>query len=607
MPVRLFDPSSSPNALLQPVGMDEIHLHDQFWQPRRDANARVTIPSQRRFLDETHRIRNFEHAAGTTDAPHVGQRYNDSDVYKWIEAAAWSLVDEPNDVLRQDLEQLAATIRRAQGSDGYLNTYFHGERRAQRFADLADNHEIYCIGHLIQAAIAMHRTTGSAELLGVALGAARCVGERYGNSPGKAKGCCGHPIAEMAMVELARETGDSRWRELARHMLDARGANPPVAGGRQYTQDHVPVAHQRTPVGHAVRQLYLAAGVADLALDGDVPELADANRELWEQFATRKMLITGGAGSRWDDEAFGDDWELPSDRCYAESCAAIAAAQWHHRRWMLTGDPRAVDLLEWTLINAMLPGLSVDGEHYFYQNVLADRGAHRRKPWFGCACCPPNIARALASLSGMVAARSDTMVQIGLIADMTIETHDARIRVSTRYPWDGTVRVRAEGTIREVQIRIPEWASVGTRDGKQVAPGWCRLHLAGGRLDTTLMLPMFARRVFANPRVHATRGQMAIHRGPVLYCAEACDLNGVDPFDLAIGRKPDWTPATRRMGDLEYVALTGRAEVVPQSNPMPWRGSLPECDHHAEIEWLPYFLWANREPGAMSVWFHRQP
>ncbi len=605
MRCALVDTSNSPHAAFRPVGMDEVHIHDRFWKPRRDTNVQATLPSQLRYLHDTFRLRNFDSASGKSEEPHVGQRYNDSDVYKWIEAAAWSLVDYPDASLRADVGRIVERIAAAQDSDGYLNTYFCRDRSSLRFHDLPEGHEIYCIGHLIQAGVAWHRATADRSLLEVAIKAAQCMDAQFGSSSQLGHGCCGHPIAEMALVELARETGDTRWSAFARHMIASRGATIPVAGGRQYTQDHCPVVAQQSPVGHAVRQLYLASGVTDLLMESNDSDLSVANSALWEAFVSRKMLVNGGAGSRWDDEAFGDDWELPSDRSYAESCAAIAAAQWHHRRWLLTGDVQFADALEWTLINAVLPGIALDGTRYFYQNPLADRGTHRRREWFGCACCPPNLARTLASLGGMVAVRNDATLQIGLIADMTIETRDTRVRVTTQYPWDGVVRVQAEGKLRDVQLRVPGWASVGTRDGRNIAPGWCRLPLSGGKLDTTILLPMWVRRIHAHPRVHAARGQIAVHRGPVLYCAEACNQQSQDPYDFGIGRQPDWTVVHRKLdGLLDYVALQGRVGIVQETGCLPWDSRAPEGVRDHEAELIPYFLWANRQPGPMTVWMH---
>lgn len=600
----LVDTSDSPHARLRPIGMDEVHLHDRFWKSRRDTNVRSTIPSQQEFLEQTFRLRNFDVASGRSPEKHAGQRYNDSDVYKWIEAAAWSLVDYPDAKLRRDIDLIVDRIAAAQDADGYVNSYFSGERRSERFNDLPEGHEIYCIGHLIQAAVALVRVSQNNNLMGIAIRAAQCLDREFGPTSRRGHGCCGHPVAEMALVELARETGERTWLTLARHMIDSRGKTPPIAGGRQYTQDHRPVVDQHTPVGHAVRQLYLASGVSDLLMETEDPGLDSANHSLWENFVSRKMLVTGGAGSRWDGEAFGDDWELPSDRCYAESCAAIATAQWHHRQWLHRGDVRYADALEWTWINAVLPGISVDGLQYFYQNPLADRGSHRRREWFGCACCPPNLSRMLSSFTGMVAASDESTIQIGLIADMTIETSDARVKLTTEYPWDGVIRVQAEGDVRRVDLRIPGWASVATRDGKPIAPGWCRLPLSGGRLDTTIVLPMWVRRVHAHPRVHAARGQVALHRGPVLYCAEACDQSSRDPYDFGIGRQPDWITVPRQIHDLEYRAMQGRVAVVPDIACVPWDSRTAEGYSECDAELVPYFLWANRQPGPMTVWMH---
>lgn len=598
----LVDTRASRFATLRPLGLKEVELRDRFWEPRRKTNRESTLFEQLRLCEETNRLRNFDRAAGKTDAAHAGPYYNDSDVYKWLEAASWSLAADPDRELADRVDEVVHRVAAAQRPDGYLNTYYARDRADDRWTNLRDMHEIYCAGHLIQAGVAHHRATGKAILIDVAIRFAEHMLDRFGDNPPLTPGACGHPEAEMALVELGRTTGDSRYRELARHMVSVRGRQPALLGGGEYWQDHAPVSRQRTPMGHAVRQLYLAAGVADLTLESNLPEWLQANKDLWDNFVRRRMYATGGAGSRWDGEAFGDDFELPNDRAYAETCAAIANVQWNHRLWLRDGDVRHADLIEWTLINAVLPGLSLDGARYFYQNPLTDRGAHRRQSWFGCACCPPNVSRTLASLPGLVAARDERSICIGQIIACRIESGDVRIDVEADLPWDSRIRVRAEGRIQSIKIRIPAWARGARRDDRPVAPGWCEMPLSGGMLDTRLEFPMGVRALRADARVGACRGQVAFHRGPVLYCAEAVDHAGDDPTTFGVGTQPAWTQRDMEIDGRRVVMLDGDGWMTNPDDSGLWTASPNPSRRNRDLHLVPYHAWANRDSGPMTVW-----
>ena len=368
----------SPYVALRPVDMDSVRLEDSFWKPRLEINRTVTIPAQLRHCYETGRVDNFRRAAGKIGGEFKGlYPFDDSDVYKWAEAASWSLATTPDPKLEAELDAVIQEIADAQQPDGYLNTYFMFEREAERFTNLKDKHEIYCAGHLIQAAIAHHRATGKTTLLNVAIRFADLLDSIFGPEP-KRLGTCGHEEAEMALVELYRETGEVRYLNLARFMIDARGRKPGLFGGGRYYQDHAPFTEQADMTGHAVRQMYLNCGAADVYAErGNVP-YRQALENLWDNFTTKRMYVTGGAGSRYEGEAFGEDYELPNDRAYTETCAAIGSVMWNWRMLNITGEARYADLMEHTLYNAVLPGLSLDGTRYFYQNPLADAGKHRR-------------------------------------------------------------------------------------------------------------------------------------------------------------------------------------------------------------------------------------
>lgn len=591
----IVDTTHSAHAELRPIAVAYAQLTDSFWAPRRERNRTKTLPGQLAHCESTHRLRNFQRAAGKVDAPFEGIFFNDSDIYKWLEAASWSLAGHPDTAFEAQVDRVIAEVAAAQQPDGYLNTYFMFDKAAERFTNLRDMHEIYCAGHLFQAAVAHYRATGKRTLLDVACRLADCI-ERVN------PGACGHPEAELALVELARVTGEVRYRALAKHMIAVRGQKPALCGGGAYWQDHVPYTELNEVTGHAVRMLYLASGAADVVLEDGDPALRVALETQWSNFTRRRMHVTGGAGARWEGEAFGKDYELPSERAYTETCAAIASVMWNWRLFLLTGEVKYVDLLEWTLYNAVLPGLSLDGEHYFYQNPLADRGAHRRQAWFGCACCPPNVARTLAQLPGYFAAQKGDDVYLTLYASGTFQVAGTRLEVSADYPWDGDVTVQATGAARRLVLRVPEWAEGATLNGKPVVPGWQAVPLVGGSVLVRLNLPLSVRRLRANPRVLACRGQVAVARGPLLYCAEAADHPEVDCWELALPRTaaliPQWEP--EQLGGV--VTLRGEAQVVADGTEPLYTSALPSVGHALPLILIPYYTWANRSPGSMSVW-----
>lgn len=355
-------------------------------------------------------------------------------------------------------------VRAAQEPDGYLDTYYAGERVSLRWSDLPTTHEMYCAGHLIQAAVAHQRATGTSELLEVAVGVAGNIERLFG--PGRRPGADGHPGIEMALVELARRSGQRRWLELARWFVDQHGQVPPTISGKPYHQDHARLVDQREPVGHAVRGLYLYSAVADLVAETGVRADLQALEALWERLHGRRVYLTGGVGARWDDEAFGDDYELPNRRAHAETCAAVAHVFWAWRMLQLDGDGRYRDALETALFNAVLVGVSLTGDEFFYQNPLADRGGHRRAPWFRVACCPPNLARLLASLPAHLYSTGDDGLWVHLYAEGEVTTElpggeTVRIAQRTAYPWDGEVAIEVDPERPSefaLRLPVPAWA-----------------------------------------------------------------------------------------------------------------------------------------------------
>ncbi|MEA2583967.1 MAG: uncharacterized protein QOF33_2052, partial [Thermomicrobiales bacterium] len=419
----------------------------------------------------------------------------------------------------------------AQQPDGYLDTFYTVGDAGQRWTELTRTHELYCAGHLIQAAVAHRRATGKTSLLDVARRFADHICDVLGPAEaGKQPGTDGHPEIEMAMVELARETGDRRYLDQARYFLDVRGRG--LVGGDEYHQDHRPFRGFDAMVGHAVRILYLNAGAADVYAETGDPALLATLERLWQNTARRRMYVTGGLGARHEGEAFGDDYELPNARAYTETCAAIGSAMWNWRMLLLTGEAKYADLLEWTLYNAFLPGLALDGWSYFYVNPLADEGRHRRRPWFACACCPPNAARTLASVAGYFSTVSDDGIQVHLYAQGTADIslpdgRTVRLRQRTRYPWDGDVALEVDGEGDfALSVRLPAWCENGAAvevNGEpvraEVRPGsYLRLQRTWLPGDVVrLRLPMPARLIEPHPRVVENAGRWAVARGPLVY------------------------------------------------------------------------------------------
>jgi DUF1680 family protein len=601
----------SPHAALRPVSVSAVQLRDAFWEPRRKINCEVTIPAQWKHCESTGRIQNFRVASGKVEGAFQGMFFNDSDVYKWAEAAAWSLATDPDPNLEATLDGVIAEIATAQQPDGYLNTYFMFEREKDRYANLKDMHEIYCAGHLIQAAVAHHRATGKTTFLEIATRLADHLCAIFG--PGKRVGACGHEEAEMALVELYRDTGEPRYLALAECMIEARGQMPPILGGSNYHQDHLPFAQQKEVTGHAVRMLYLCSGATDVLAETGNKAYQAALSALWANFTGKRMYVTGGAGSRWEGEAFGADYELPNDRAYTETCAAIGSVMWQWRMLNLTGEARFADLMEWTLYNAVLPGLSLDGTHYFYQNPLSDTGKHRRQEWFGCACCPPNVARLLASLPGYFYSTSEDGIYVHLYASnraiITLHTGETVVlSIQTEYPWNG----RIDFTIEEapampfaLSFRRPGWASFRESDAGFLSGQYERIYKTWKAGESgSLEFPMQVDRIVTHPHVASNYRQQALKYGPLIYCLEQADHPDRDLHRIALHSYTEFTPEFRPDLLGGVTVLNGRGGItLSQPNSLYFApGATTEAGAPVPIQAIPYYAWANRAPGPMRVW-----
>jgi DUF1680 family protein len=621
----IVDTTRSPHVRLRPLPIDAVRLDDEFWAPRILTNRAVTLQTQLDLLESTGRLANFRRGAGKEPGRFTGFYFNDSDVYKWLEAAAWVLATDPDPTLDRQVDAVIEEVAAAQQPNGYLDNYYVAGDDEKRWTELSRTHELYCAGHLIQAAVAHHRATGKTTLLDVALRFADHIRGTLGPAEeGKQPGTDGHPEIELALVELARETGDRRYLDQARYFLDARGRG--LAGGDEYRQDHKPYRDLDAMVGHAVRILYLNAGAADIAAETGDPTLLATLERLWHNTTTKRIYLTGGLGARHDGEAFGDDYELPNARAYTETCAAIGSAMWNWRMLLLTGAAKFADLMEWTLYNAFLPGLGLDGRSYFYVNPLADEGGHRRRPWFDCACCPPNVARTIASLTGYFYTTSDSGFQVHLYAQGTAavslpDGRSVRLRQETRYPWHGDVAIGIDGEGDfTLSVRIPAWCGHGARvevNGEPVPgepqPGSYlpvdRTWRAG---DTVrLHLPMPVQLVEGHPRIPEDTGRWAVTRGPLVYCLEQADHPGVDIEAIVLSRDVVFAVEERTSSLGGIVALTASAAERPA---LGWNDRLYRRVDPAAIECrpprpvrvtaIPYYAWANREPGPMRIWLH---
>ncbi|WP_290053717.1 glycoside hydrolase family 127 protein [Amycolatopsis solani] len=611
-------PTSAATATLRPLVLGAVTFSPGSllggWQER---TATRTLPHCAEQLEAAGALDNFRRVTGEADGDHRNMWFADSDVYKTLEAAAWQLGRTPDDAeLRAFLETTAALVAKAQGDDGYLNSYFTVVKPELRWRELHWSHELYCAGHLIQAAVAAARAGVGAQLVTVARRFADLIVERFS----RVDDVDGHPEIETALVELYRVTGHRPYLDLAKRFLDLRGHGLLDGGrfGSRYLQDHEPVRTAGEVAGHVVRQLYLLAGVVDVAVETRDDELLDAARRLWaDAFGTRTYL-TGAQGSRHRDEAFGDPYELPPDRAYGETCAAIASFHWNWRLLLATGEGKYADEMERVLYNAIAGSTALDGTHFFYANPLHLRTGHdgshedapsHRLPWYSCACCPPNLARLVASLSGYVATTDPGGLQVHLYADGTLQTtvDGAEVRVVTRtgYPWDGRVEISVTtDAALTLSLRIPGWAAGALVDG---VPAEVHDGYAAVRRDWTagatvvLDLPMPARLVRPHPRIDAVRGCVAVTRGPLVYCLEQADLPaGVTLEDvrldvgapLVAGRLPD-VPVT--------LAARGRVETPASDELYPAEAEEPHGEP-IELTAIPYFLWGNREPGPMRVW-----
>jgi DUF1680 family protein len=635
------EPTAGSTVVLRPLGHDDVVLTRGVLADRQRANRENGIALGATRLAEAGNLANLRAAAeagGGEGAAYVGEVFMDSDVYKWLEAVAWEYGREPDERLLSALVETTALVAAAQQPDGYLNSYVQVTSGGRaRYADLSFGHELYCFGHLIQAGIAARRATPFEGLFDVALRAADHMVETFG--PDRLDGVDGHPLVETALVELFRETADARYLDLARFFVTARGRQRCRTWNREpiYFSDRVAPRDADTLEGHAVRAVYLAMGVADLVAEpGGDPDraLAQAQLRQWEHTTATKTYLTGGMGSRWEGEAFGDPYELPPDTAYGETCAAIASMHWNWRLLLQTGEARFADLLERTLYNGFLAGFSLDVEEFFYVNALQVRSgavpdshkqpASGRHGWFECACCPPNVMRTVACLQDFCATITADAVQLHLYASMDLRSDLAggvvRLRVVTEYPADGRVRIEVvdtPDTAWSLSLRVPGWADsasveVSGNAPETAAPGYTTVTKTWSVGDVVVLtLPVAPRLVVANDRVDAVRGCVAVERGPLVYTLEQQDQpGGVDLGDVRVEStefREDVQPAL--LGGVTTLRLRGSIPESQEARPLYRSADGAVADRRQELELaaIPYYAWANREPGAMRVWIPASP
>ena len=641
-----------------PLPLRDFRIDDPFWSRYMDLVRDTVIPYQWEALNDripdaepSFAIRNFRIAAGLEEGEYGGRVFQDSDVAKWLEAVGYSLAVRPDPALEATADAMIELIGQAQHPDGYLNTYFTLKEPGRRWTNLCDCHELYCAGHMIEAAVAYYEGTGKRKLLDILCRYADYIATVFGPGEGQLRGYDGHEEIELALVRLYGATGETKYLDLARFFVEERGQEPnflleefrsgrhtdpfrpthPLARGNlEYFQAHKPVTEQEDATGHAVRAMYLYSAMADLARETGDEGMLRACRRLWDSTVKRRMYVTGGIGSARDGEAFTLDWDLPNDTVYAESCASVGLSMFAHRMLRLDPDARYADVLERALYNTVLGAMALDGKHFFYVNPLevwpaaSDRNPGRRhvKPerqaWFGCACCPPNVARLLASLGRYAASAGGDTVRVHLYVggqmDVRLDKGTARLHIGGGYPWTEEVRIRVETSdvpSFRLALRIPGWCRRWSArlNGEPVSGSLDKGYLCIERDwrvgdEVALSLAMPVEMLQAHPQVRADAGKVALQRGPLVYCLEEAD-NGANLSALSIPGDAvfRYTFDDDLPGGAGTIRFTGR-----RLREADWADTLYRpaegCGDTdaAAIRAVPYFLWGNRGRGEMTVW-----
>ncbi len=628
---------------IQPVPLTKIHFTDGFWYNRSETNRVATIPHVLQECKSTGRVNNLMIAAGLKHGEYcTAYQFDDSDVYKSIEAACYSLISHPDPALDKELDSLIFIISKAQEPDGYLYSPREDSASARmkqtigpaRWVNLQWSHELYVLGHLYEAAVAHYQATGKKTLLDVAIKSAGLLLKNFG--PNALKVPPGHEEVEIGLIKLYRVTNDERYLNLAKFFLDIRGRGKELSGREswgEYAQDHKPVTEQDEAVGHAVRAAYLYSAMTDIAAITGDRAYQNAVDKLWSNVVGKKLYVTGGIGSTGSGEALGANYDLPNASAYNETCSSIANMMWNYRMFQLYGDGKYLDVLERTLYNAFLSGVGLDGKSFFYPNPLQSFGTHGRSPWFTCACCPPNVARFIASLPEKFYSVDGNVIYVNLFssnkAELSVNNFVVKLNEETNYPWDGKVKIvvatQPAGENFEMKLRIPSWAENkpiasdlykfmgeqkenislsinGAPAEIKIENGFASIKRSWKSGDVVeLNLPMEVRRVLANENVEDDRGKVAFQRGPIVYAAEWVDNKDGYIRNILI---PDDSKFTT---EFKPALLNGIEEI---------EGKVFGCSLNKEREQIektgqqftaiPYYAWAHRGRGEMSVWLARK-
>ncbi len=639
----------APHRVFSAPPLPQVTVEDGFWKPRIEINRTATLEKVYAKLEESGAIQNFRVASGQARGTVRGPFWTDSDVYKWIEGVSNTLALRRDAALEARLDQVIALIAAAQMPDGYLNTYFQVLAPESRWTNLAFFHELFCAGHLFEAAVAHFEATGKRTLLDVAVRNADHIDGTFG--PDRRQGQPGHEEVELALVKLYRATGQKRYLNLARFFLDSRGQKPSYfqveydrldparlyqflgrqitartladelfrKGGAfdtQYSQDHLPVRQQDKVVGHAVRATYLYAGMADVAAETGDDQLFEALMRLDRDMTGKRMYVTGGIGPSAHNEGFTTDYDLPNETAYQETCASVGVILWNYRMLALTGDGRYADTMELALYNAFPAGVSLKGDDFFYVNPLYSAGKPARQEWFSVPCCPTNVARTMPSVGRYIYAESDD----GWWVNLYVRSHASLksgggvfLQQETDFPWSGTVRIRVDPVAREeaaLHLRIPAWSRKATLrlNGNVVQPeiekGYAVLRRRWAKGDTVALdLRMGVDRLEANPKVLEDRGKVALRRGPLIYCLEQAD-HTVDLDRLVLPANAQFRSHFEPglLGGVTVITTAATAASAPDWGDRLYRPKHDAAGTPVELRAVPYCTWANRGRGKMTVW-----
>ena len=616
---------------IDPVPFTSVKVTDNFWGQRLQASREVTIPLAFSKCEETGRYENFVKAAHPNDTYKVeGFSFDDTDVYKTIEGASYSLQTYPDKKLQKYIDSVLVIVAGAQEPDGYLYTartmnpkHPHNWAGKERWVAVENlSHEFYNLGHMIEGAVAHYQATGKRNFLDIAIKYADCVCREIGNGPQQKKYVPGHQIAEMALVKLYMATGDKKYLDQAKFFLDTRGY---TSRKDAYSQAHKPVVEQDEAVGHAVRAVYMYSGMADVAAITGDSSYIKAIDKIWDNIVSKKIYITGGIGARHAGEAFGNNYELPNLSAYCETCAAIGNVYMNYRLFLLHGDAKYFDVLERTLYNGLISGVSLDGGSFFYPNPLSSNGKYSRKPWFGCACCPSNVSRFIPSLPGYVYAVKNDQVYVNLYlsnkAELKVDKKKILLEQETGYPWNGDIRLKITQGNQDftMKLRIPGWVRGNVLPGdlysyadnqkpayqvavngqtveSDVNDGYLSIARKWKKGDVVeVHFDMIPRIVKANPKVEADHGRVAVERGPIVYCAEWPD-NRFNVHSILLNQHPQFKVTDKP--ELLY----GIRQITTDAQALSYDKAGKLVTKDVELTLIPYYAWAHRGEGDMEVW-----